>query len=72
MSIIKKLLPLIFTLTLFSCDNSDSIDNSIFNPPNWLLGTWNNELETAFLKTYIISNNNVVLINQDNQETNYS
>ncbi len=72
MSTAKKSLTLIFILILISCDNSNSTDNSTFNPPNWLLGTWNNELETAFLKTYIISNDNVVLINQEDQETNYS
>ncbi len=60
-------------LTLISCQNDDTnIDNSSFNPPDWLIGTWDNSYETAFLKTYIITNNNVILEYQNNDLLDYT
>lgn len=72
MSTVKKILSSILILMLFACSTDDSIDSVTFNPPNWLIGVWDNESETAFLKTYIITDDAVILINQGGQNTNYS
>ncbi|MDW5288007.1 hypothetical protein [Formosa sp. PL04] len=36
----KKFILLIVITTFFACDSSDDSQEQVFNPPNWIQGTW--------------------------------
>ncbi|MDB0602125.1 hypothetical protein PL373_13400 [Tenacibaculum maritimum] len=63
----KKLIILSLSIILlFSCssdDDSSNDTNSLFNPPSWIIGTWENETVTGGttqILRYVFSSNNVI------------
>lgn len=53
------------------CTKNDT-NNSTFNPPDWIIGTWDNKSEQAFLSTYIFTEDNALLVNINGETTDYT
>lgn len=65
----KQLLAIVFISTLFlsSCSKDDETSKSIFNPPNWIAGTWlEKPSNTKNQSGYKFTANNVILILKTN------
>ena len=68
----KKAFLIIILISHLSCNKESSNDVVLFNPPNWIIGTWDHENPNAALQTYVISENNVIVFDPNNNQTNYS
>ncbi|HEY6144585.1 MAG TPA: hypothetical protein VIV55_14330 [Flavobacterium sp.] len=68
----KTYIYIIITLAFISCHSDDGDShNPYFNPPEWLIGTWDHSQETAFGKSYIITNKTVILEYQNGDHLDY-
>lgn len=63
----KKTLFALLTLLIISCsddDNNDNQNTSFINPPDWIIGTWQDKTlpETGQIGGFTFTNDNLILI----------
>jgi len=69
---IKLSFLIVFIFLTIGCSSDDSSESNPINPPEWIIGTWQNDVESTFDNKYIFSVNNIIVESLDGTQVNYS